>query len=563
MAAAAIWVARADAYPSYDDGVGNGCVQCHTGFQGGPSVGTLHLRHQNDFGITSCTLCHQLFGGDTPVLTYYSAQGYGCSGCHAQDYGHTSLLSGQPKATGYGLRLYHASEGVTACVTCHFPGSGVTGEPDPAPAVLPETSLPPYYGLANNNLTDPCSSTQEDMSYDADAVGLDNDGNGLVDGLDPACAAPPVDTPTPTPTSSAPTPTPTGTSTPAMSGKRLIKVFPGSSIQAAVDAAAPGTTIVVMPGLYEETHGGQNAVSVRKDGIRLIGRKYGHDRVVLKAVPGQKNGVVVEPSAPGGRIDGFTIRGFVIRDFPKNGIVTRYVDNFRIQGNESIDNKENGIWPTLSAKGLVSRNVSYGSDDSAMWVETSVNVRVVNNVLHTSVTGLEVSNSDDILLRGNEAYNNTVGIGLYMQPGLERKQSNRWHVTRNHVYDNNRANTAPPSSMAGALPTGGGVLLLGPDSNLVENNLIENNGFYGVAVVDYCLVVDGTAFNCVDNVPDFDPSPDNNRIKSNRFVNNGTSPPIGHPFAFLANDAIAFGGSGNCFEDNILSTSFPNPLPGC
>jgi hypothetical protein len=55
-----IGVARADAYPSYDDGTGFGCVQCHNnangdGFTGGPLVGLLHTRHQDKFGITRCT----------------------------------------------------------------------------------------------------------------------------------------------------------------------------------------------------------------------------------------------------------------------------------------------------------------------------------------------------------------------------------------------------------------------------------------------------------------------------------------------------------------------------
>ncbi|MFN8642919.1 MAG: hypothetical protein U0802_15170 [Candidatus Binatia bacterium] len=70
---------------------------------------------------------------------------------------------------------------------------------------------PPYYSPVYSNLTDPCSSVQEDITADADALGLDNDGNGFRDyPADPNCAAP-VDTftPTPTPTVVPPTPTPT------------------------------------------------------------------------------------------------------------------------------------------------------------------------------------------------------------------------------------------------------------------------------------------------------------------------------------------------------------------
>ena len=53
-----------------------------------------------------------------------------------------------------------------------------------------------------------------------------------------------------------------------------ITVRPGESIQAAVDAAAPGSRIEVMPGEYVETHGGQAAVLVEKS-LQLIGSDEG------------------------------------------------------------------------------------------------------------------------------------------------------------------------------------------------------------------------------------------------------------------------------------------------
>jgi hypothetical protein len=81
-----------------------------------------------------------------------------------------------------------------------MPGS--LGSPNPFPPVFIEPVAPPYYGLASNNLTDPCSSAQEDLTTDPDSVGLDNDGNGFADyGADVNCGTsttttttlPPVD----------------------------------------------------------------------------------------------------------------------------------------------------------------------------------------------------------------------------------------------------------------------------------------------------------------------------------------------------------------------------------
>ena len=179
----------AQAYPRYDN---NGCVTCHGGFKGG-NGGALHFAHTNNLGITECNFCHPNGGGTTPVKTYTSGPGggYGCAGCHGQDYGETSPNSNQPKATGYGLRAFHTAKGVTVCDDCHV--AGAYGSPDPFPDILPETSKPPYYLMEGSDLTDPCDSTQEAFTAvgaekTPDIFGLDNDGNGLADfPLDPNC----------------------------------------------------------------------------------------------------------------------------------------------------------------------------------------------------------------------------------------------------------------------------------------------------------------------------------------------------------------------------------------
>jgi hypothetical protein len=196
-----LWAPSVHAYPSYDDGAGNGCVSCHPGFENGN--GPLHFQHRSKFGIsaTKCNVCHPSGGGSTPVLTYWSGPGggYGCAGCHGQDYGETSPNSGQPKATAYGLRLFHISKGVTTCDTMHCHQPGALGHPDPFPPVFGEHVAPPYYDPLFSNLTDPCSSSQEDLLFDGDSVGLDNDGNGFADWpADSDCPEPATPTPTPT-----------------------------------------------------------------------------------------------------------------------------------------------------------------------------------------------------------------------------------------------------------------------------------------------------------------------------------------------------------------------------
>jgi len=336
------------------------------------------------------------------------------------------------------------------------------------------------------------------------------------------------------------------------------KVYPGDSIQAAVDAAQPGDKIVVFPGEYIETHAGFNGVTVTKS-LKMVGKKKGTAKVVLKAGPGQDDGILVEGTEET-PIDGFRIKGFTVEGFPGNGIHLRYVNNFRIDRNESINNLENGIFPTLSANGMVKRNLSYGSADSALWVEASTDVRVLDNILHSSPTGLEVTVSNNVEIRGNEVYNNTIGIGLYHPNAASLPpipQMANWEIIDNYVHDNNAPNNAPPGSMSADLPPGGGILVLGTDGAVITKNVVENNDFYGIAMVDWCLATNGSDFSC-DNIP-MDPGinefPEQNIVQDNDFINNGTNP-TPHPLAPYAADItyIAWASYGNCFARNEYLT---------
>lgn len=340
---------------------------------------------------------------------------------------------------------------------------------------------------------------------------------------------------------------------PEAASAATIKVNPGESIQDAVDAAAPGDKIVVMPGIYTETHGGPHGVTVTKS-LTLMGKKKGDAKVILKAGVGQDDGILVEGTeeAP---IDGFRIKGFTVQDFPGNGIHLRYVNNFRIEKNESVNNLENGIFPTLSANGMVKKNLSYGSEDSALWVEASEDVRVLKNELHSSPTGLEITVSNNVEVRGNEVYNNTVGIGLYHPNAAALPpipEMGNWEIIDNHVYDNNAPNAAPPGSMSSSLPSGGGILILGTDGATVLKNTVQDNDFYGVAIVDWCLAVQGSAFDCNSIPPIVDKFPESNIVQDNEFIDNAMAPDLGHPLAAYAADItyVALANYGNCVARN-------------
>ncbi len=170
------------------------CLGCHGDFWGSMSPkgtsfpkSSKHVMHNGAANMgTSCLLCHSSMG-DNPMIGQSagtsSNPGIGCTGCHGRDgdMGFDLLSAGR----GAGLRQHHWNAGVTICGECHTDADPSRYTP------VGENEKPPYYGTANTSADDPCnplasSNVNENWSV-GDFEGLDNDGDGLIDGLDPDC----------------------------------------------------------------------------------------------------------------------------------------------------------------------------------------------------------------------------------------------------------------------------------------------------------------------------------------------------------------------------------------
>jgi len=355
-----------------------------------------------------------------------------------------------------------------------------------------------------------------------------------------------------------------------------IHLSPGQSIQEALDNASDNTVIHLRPGDYTEPDNVLYGLRVTKNNIKLIAPGTGTTRILKDGE--QAVGVYAAPEGCeynenecSDTLHNFSIQGIVVEGFPKNGIQTRWVDGFKFIDCQSINNLNNGLYPTLSMNGIIQGCASSGSLDAAIWVAGSVKVSVVDNEIHDSTTGFEVTVSKDVHVMNNSIYNNVVGIGMYHAnmagTDPDYPSFDNWVFKDNAIYNNNRQNDSPAGSFQSFLPNGIGILMVGVRGQTVRNNHVEGNNLAGILMAGLCTV-QAAAFgqDCEgQNAPrDGDPSANDNRIIGNSFEQNGLQPNAnlglpGKDILYIQSQLEFLKPNNNCFQDNISSSEEGGP----
>jgi parallel beta-helix repeat protein len=329
----------------------------------------------------------------------------------------------------------------------------------------------------------------------------------------------------------------------------ILIVHPGDNIQSAVDSARPGTTILIEPGIYQQT------IAVSTPNLSLVGIIDSHgNEPTIESPAGADTGVTVT-----GPLNGFRLANIKIQGFSGNGVLLDGVSHFQISNVQAINNGEYGIFPVFSAHGVITSSSASGSNDTGIYVGQSNDIVIQNSLAFDNVNGIEIENSTNVTAIHNECRQNTVGILEDLLPGLTVEVSAHNQLLGNFVHDNNRPNTASPDDIASFEPSGIGILIIGGSFSVVQSNIVTGNGYAGI------VLISGLEFVSLAGLPPsvyagLDPNPEHTQIAQNVVLGNGLlfSYAMLPPGADLLWDGS---GSGNHWVHNLFGTSDPSVLP--
>jgi len=387
-------------------------------------------------------------------------------------------------------------------------------------------------------------------------------------------------------------------------------------LQAAVDhVSGPGTTILVLPGIYLEqpslAHETDScyhlpATTIKAAGYQILTYEQ------QKSCPHQQNlvgifglkGLQIEGTGAspsdvifdaqfqklnvirGDRTDGLYLRNFIAQRSTFNAVYVIEADGFAVDHVVGRWNTEYGFLSFASDHGLFTKCEAYGNGDSGIYPggTSDINrdhgfdvsryaIEVTGCHSHDNLLGYSGTGGDSVWVHDNELDHNTSGASMDSlfpnHPGLPQNHAlferNLIHSNNSNFYGYVRDGTcARPYLLRGiekgvvcpavGVPVGAGVLIIGGNYNLFRDNWVYDNWKVGFVQA----WVPGLSRG------DSELAAQEETSHHNRYLANHMG--VGPGGERLPNGIDYFWdgqGSGNCWQATGADVVEPMTLPGC
>jgi hypothetical protein len=272
--------------------------------------------------------------------------------------------------------------------------------------------------------------------------------------------------------------------TASASASATIVVGPGQSIQAAVNQAVPGDTVLIKPGVYRQS------VQIRTDRIALRGSGDFRGGTVLEPPKSFPKTLCNHVFGPTGvcilakkvnartgavitRVRGDAVTGLLVSGFPANGVFGYGTDGLRVTRVVAVNDGGYGISRFVSTRTLFADDTAIGNHEAGFYVGDSPDAdtivrddRAIGNKF-----GIFIRHAREVRVTGDRITGNCQGI-LVLDDG-QRGGAGNAVIRENSVFRNNKF--CPKSGDTPVNTQGGGILLLGATHTLVVRNSVAGN----------------------------------------------------------------------------------------
>ncbi len=290
-----------------------------------------------------------------------------------------------------------------------------------------------------------------------------------------------------------------------------VTVHVGQSIQAALDAATAGSTVLVEPGAYRENIVIAKAVHLLARGVVLLSptawtpgpctNEFGAAGVCVAAP-------IVDPNAPLARLAGVTIVGIRVTEAAYDGIAVLGSEGLVIEETLLDHNGGAGLVVFDSVHATVINNEigNNAGPGVVLAFSQAAGARISENTIYNNAAGILLSDSSGADITENHIHGNCIGVAIADHGG---GGAGATHVTLNVIAHNNMI--CGDADVSGGI----GVLLSGAHDTTVNENVIDGHNAGS-------STFDGSGVTIKDSTSLGGTVPLNNSVVDNRLTDNLT-----------------------------------------